>query len=783
MNLLHLEIVKTGEEMRIRFELVLVVFILLTTMVSAQRRAVKILDVSVEGAVTTDPSMVRLNSGLVPGTEITGESIQDAIKQLWRLELFSDIQVVVDQELAQGIYITIKIKEYPRLDTVEIAGNKKLKTDDIEEELNFYSGQVINPTLLARSRTKIYEMYKEKGYLLAEVNTSEIPSKTDSNRVIVRFYMNEGKKVQVEKINFYGNTAFSDKKLKKSFKEIKEDRWWRGADFDREKYDEDLVNLISFYQNEGYRDAEVLKDSIYYNEEKDDMFVDIWVSEGRQYIFGDISWEGNELFSNDELTANLRFDSGDVYSKQKLDEAVYQHIGSLYYDRGYIYSTITPQEVVDEDNDNKLNLHFYVTEGNQAKINEIRVSGNTKTKEKVIRRELRIYPGDTFNRSLLERSQREVWMLNYFGNVEPQVIPSSGDQVDLAFKVEEKSTDTANMSAGWSERDRLIGSVGVGMANLFGNGQRLNFNWSFGQYYRSFSISFTEPWVMDTPTLGGLSFYDTQRDAYYYGYRQQSRGGSVRLGRRLNWPDNFFRTDWIYQYDQTTLSDFNSYYVESNPNGIVSYDWPLISSSITHIFSRNSLDRPEFPTAGSEVSLTTELAGTVLGGNVDYQKHSFQIDWFMPSYWKLVLYTGFQAGYMETIGGSSSIPYQEYFFMGGDGLSQSIPLRGYDDPLSGYSRIAEGGKAMMKYTAEIRIPIAPNPTIFALLFAEAGDVWKSFRYADPFSMRRSAGIGARVFMPMIGIIGFDYGYGFDRVDAYGDPDPKWKMHFVFGRSY
>ncbi len=748
----------------------------------AQRQTVKILDVSVVGAKTTDPAMIRLNSGLTPGTEVTGESVQEAIRQLWRLSLFSDIEVVVDQELSEGIYITIRVKEYPRLEKLEITGNKKLKKEEIDEILNFYSGQVINPTMLARARQKVYAKYKEKGHLLAKIRTTEIPSQTDSNRVVVRFYCDEGKKVQVEKINFYGNNTFNDGKLKKQFKKTKEDRWWRGADFDRDKYNEDLDKLVEFYQNEGFRDVEVLKDSIYYNEEQDDMHIDIWVNEGIRYVFGDISWEGNTLFSTEELAANLRFEKGETFSRKKLNEAVYQHIGNLYYDSGYIYSNITPRETI--VNKNQLDIHFYVTEGQQAKINEINITGNTKTKEKVVRRELRIFPGDTFNRSLLERSQREVWMLNYFGNVEPKVMPTGNDQVDLEFKVEEKSTDTANMSAGWSERDRLIGSVGVAMANLFGNGQRLSFDWNFGRYYRSFNIGFTEPWLFDTPTLAGFNFYDTKRDAYYIGYKQVSRGGSVRVGRRFSWPDNFFRGDWIYTLDRTDLSDFNSYILTANPNGIADAGmWPLTSSSITQIISRNSLDRPEFPTAGSEFSLTTELAGTVLGGNVDFQKYVFRMDWFTPSFWKLVLYTSFQGGYMETIGGNSKIPYLEYFFMGGDGLSRSTPLRGYEDPLASYSVVESGGKSMLKYTAELRIPIAPNPTIFGLFFAEAGDIWPNFKTADPFSMRRSAGIGARVFMPMIGIIGFDYGYGFDRLDDNGNPDPKWKMHFVFGRSF
>ncbi len=748
----------------------------------AQKRSVKILGVSVEGNATVDASMIRLSSGLNAGSEVTGDGIQEAIRQLWRLSLFSDVQILVDRELATGAYLTIHVKEHPRLEKVEIEGNKKLKKDDVDNILNFYPGQVVSPTLISRAKTKLYDKYKEKGYLLAKIKANQYVSREDSNRVLVRFVFEEGQKVQIEKINIHGNAIFSDGKLRKQMKKTKEDRWWRGADFDREKYLEDQNNLLDYYFNHGYRDAEIVRDSISYSEDRSDMYVDLWLQEGPQYTFGDITWKGNTIFSNEQLAANLGFIKGETYSKKKLDEALQKRIGTLYYDRGYIYAQVEPSEVPAENH--ILNIDFSVVEGKQAKVNEIRIVGNTRTKEKVVRRELRIYPGDTFSRTLLERSQREVWMLNYFGNVEPKVSPIDEEKVDLEFKVDEKSTDTAGMSAGWSERDKLIGSVNLAMANLFGNGQRMSFDWSFGRYYRAFNIGFTEPWLLDTPTLAGFSLYDTKRDAAYYGYKQASRGFSLRIGRRLSWPDNFFRGDWIYRLDETTLSDFNSYYVAANPNGIVTEKWPLTSSSISQIFTRNSLDRPEFPTAGSEVTLTNEFSGTFLGGNVDYHKHTLRMDWFMPAYWKFVLYSSFQTGYMEGIGKSSRIPYLEYFFMGGDGLSRSIPLRGYEDPLGeSSSNIESGGKSYLKYTAEIRIPIAPNPTIFALIFAEAGKVWSDFRHADPFTMKRSVGVGGRVFMPMIGIIGFDYGYGFDRVDYYGNPDPKWKMHFVFGRSF
>ena len=761
---------------------ILLVILCCATIQYAQNRTVRVLGVSVEGNKTTDANMVRLSSGLNTGTEVTADGLQDAIRQLWRLDLFNDIQILVDRQLAEGVYLTIKVEEYPRLESVELSGNKKIKKDDIDEMLNFYSGQAISPTTLSRSKMKLLEKYKEKGYLLARIDTQLSPGKTDTSKVIVRFLFEEGKKVQIQKIQFFGNYAFNDKKLRKQFKETKEDTWWRGADFKKDEYRDDLEKLLDFYRNEGFRDAEVLKDSLYYNEEKKDMFIDIWVFEGPRYKFGDITWEGNKLFDEEVLAATLGFEKGNTYSKEKLDKAIFEKIGSLYYDRGYIYSSVSPREILDEDEE--LDIHFIVSEGPQAKINEIRISGNTKTKEKVVRRELRIYPGSTFSRALLERSQREVWMLNYFANVVPDVKPSYDDQekVDLEFKVEEKSTDTANMSAGWSERDKLIGSLGVAMANLFGNGQRLSFDWSFGRYYRSFNVSFSEPWLLDSPTLAGFSFYDTHRDASYYGYEQGSRGFSVRLGRRFRWPDNFFRGDWIYGLDETNLSNFNDFLINNNYS-ITKQEWPLTSSTITQIISRNSLDRPEFPTSGSEFAFSSELAGVFLGGNVDYHKHTLKMDWFTPSFWNLVLYTSFQGGYMEVLGEEDNILYTELFYMGGAGMSRSIPLRGYEDPLSDSVYLNEGGRTMLKYQAELRIPIAPNPTIFALLFADAGNTWPTFKSMDPFKLRRSMGFGARVYMPMIGIIGFDYGYGFDRVDSNGDPDPKWKMHFVFGKSF
>jgi len=747
---------------------------------SAQRKSIKILGLSVDGQKTADANIIKINSGLAAGEEVTSEDIQNAIKNLWNLNLFSDVEIVADRELAEGVYLTIRVKEYSRLEKIELEGNKKLKKDDIEKELDFYRGQVLSPNHIMKAKKKIKKLYHDKGYLLVAIEPTTFDSEKE-DRVILRFKINEGNKVQVKKINFYGNEHIKDGKLRKQMKEIKEDKWWRGADFDQEKYDEDKLKVIEFYRNEGFRDAEVVSDSIYYDKKKKDLFVDITVNEGQRYYFGDVSWQGNALFPNDRLEYLLDFKKGDTYSLEKLQKAVVDKLGTLYYNSGYIWVMITPKETpVAIDT---VDIHFQVTEGNLAKVNKIHVAGNTKTKEKVIRRALKISPGETFSKASLERSHREVWILNYFADVKFDYWPVEEEKIDLKFEVEEKSTDLANMSAGWSERDKLIGSVGVAMNNLFGNGQRLSFDWNFGRYYRSFQISFVEPYVMDTQTLAGFSFHDTKREGkQWYGYNQRSYGGSVRLGRMFRWPDNYFRGDWIYRIDRTELWDFSDAIISYNPRNIVNEDWPQISSSVTQIITRNSLNRPEFPTEGSEFSLSTEIAGGLFGGNVAYHKHILEAGWFFTAIWKFVFYSKATAGFLDGFSKSSKIPYLEYFFLGGEGMSRSIPLRGYSDPLAGVVT-EEGGKVLFKYALEFRFPIIPNPTMFGLLFAEAGNTWVNLSDTDPFDLKRSLGIGARIFMPMIGIIGFDYAYGFDNYDTAGNRYGDWHPHFVFGRSF
>jgi len=742
----------------------------------------RILGISVSGNKRTPASSVRRNSNLNEGDKITGDDIQDAIRYLWNGKVYSDIKILLDRKVGDGVYLTIVVKEYPRLDKVVIEGNKKLKTADLERDLPMFRGIALNPHGIAKARKKILKKYEEKGYTLAKVVTStKAVEKTD--REVLTFTIKEGKKVRIERVRFLGNQHFDDHQLQKQMKGTQDHRWWRSGDFNKEKYLEDKGKLTDFYHNEGYKDARIVKDSLYYDDTQAKMYIDIRVQEGPCYYFGDISWEGNVLFGEDELSRLLTFGKGDRYDAEEFQKSNSEKVGGAYYDKGYIYAQINPVET--RRGSDTLDIHFSIVEGNPVTIGSILVKGNTTTKDRVIRRQLRTRPGDVFSKELLMRSARDLMMLNYFANVNPVPIPAnSQDKLDLLFEVVEKSTQTANLSIGWSELDKLIGSVGLGMNNLFGNGQQLSLNWNFGRFYRSFNLGFSEPWFLNTPTIIGFNVHDTQRDAYYIGYSQKSRGFSLQTGRRFSWPDNYVRGDWFYRYDETSLGDFSDYMKEANPNNITKQKWPLTTSSITQVFSRNSLDNPEFPTRGSRVSLSTTFAGGPLGGNVGYHKHLLSLEFFFPAISpRIVFMARAKAGYMNEINSKSYIQYTDYFFMGGSGMSRSIPLRGYEDPLAGGRYRSQGGRTMLKTTFEVRFPLISNPTAFGILFAEAGNTWLSLDDTDPFDLKKSVGIGARIFMPMVGMLGFDYAYGFDNVDANGNVFGKWKPHFVFGKSF
>lgn len=752
----------------------------------AQTPQFKINSIRVEGNQEADSSLIIINSGLTEGSYIQGDRIQKAIQNLWALKLFSDIQIFAEGEISSELNLIIQVKEYPRLEGWTVEGNKKLKKKDIDREIGFYRGMVVSPFSLYKARRNLLKKYRDEGYLLARVEMDTAYSA--ERRVLVNIDIDEGKKVQVERIRVLGSQILKPKDLKKAFKEIKEDRWWRSADFNRKKYEQDLQNLIDYCRKQGFRDAEVVGDSLYYSEDKTDLFIDVYIKEGDRYYFGDITFEGNTVFDDKKLRDELLFEKGDIYNLEKFDKSIKENIQNLYYNQGYLFANIQPREI--PAGNDTVDVHIRINEGEVVRIKEIVITGNTKTNEKVIRRELKIYPGDKFNRDKLERSVRDVWILNYFANVVPDVklIPNDDKFVNLEFNVEEKSTETANMSAGYSQRDGMIGSLGMSLNNFSlkhpfsgGDGQRLAFDWTFGRYYRSLSLAFTEPWMFGTPTLAGFSIFNTRSGGGYWRRDLRERGITLQLGRRFRWPDNYFSGNWILRISETEVFNIRDPELERFYRSINASTSQI---SLTQIIQRDSRNRPEFPTRGSVYSLVTELSGGPLQGDEDFIKNILTVEWYVPVKFGFVLFLQNKFGLIEGLTSDAFINWRELFYMGGSGLGFSEGLRGYDDgtigPLTS-SGSPIGGKSMGKFSAELRFPIAPNPTIFGLFFMEAGNVWENFPETNLQDLRRSVGMGIRLFMPMIGIIGVDFGYGYDHFDRYGLRKGQWKIHFQYGR--
>jgi len=517
------------------------------------------------------------------------------------------------------------------------------------------------------------------------------------------------------------------------------------------------------------------------------------VYEGPQYKIRNITWEGNTVYPAPLLNARLNIRPGEVYNAEKLERNLrgneaQNDVASIYLDNGYLTFDIRPQEErVAEDS---IDLKIVVTERNQFRIGYVNVKGNTKTQEKVIRRELYTRPGDYFSRAAILRSVRQLQVLNYFNpeKIKPDYALVDDKTVNLTYEVEEKSSDNVNASVGYSGAFGFTGAVGFTVNNFSlseplsgGAGQMLNFEWQFGGYnYRTFTVGFTEPWLFDSPTLFGVSLFDTRQE--YYGDIQQT-GGSVRLGRRFRWPDDYFRGDWIVSAQRNN--------VRVDPRGL---ELEGVSSqvTVTQIISRSSIDNPIFPTSGSNVSLSIEMSGgPLLPGTIDFHKWILQTDWYVPMFGtnRVALYLNSQYGYISGFKDDSRIPSLDLFIMGGTGIGyiSTTPLRGYEDqavgPRNQLGQIVYG-RAMTKQTAELRIALALNPIpIYVLGFAEGGNVFESMSKADFFDLKRSAGFGARIQIMPIGLIGFDYGYGFDDVYPFDGKPDGWHFHFVFGKGF
>ncbi len=785
------------------------VFIILVSLavVEAQTPSgIKILGIAVEGNKTLSENSVKVQSGLIEGKYVTQEDIATAIQNLWKLNLFSDIKVLLDKDTDEGIFLIIQVAEYPRLGRYELRGNKKIGKSKIDEEINLVLGTVLTNNLITETKRKIRKLYEKDGFLLAEVETELQDTKRENIKDLI-IHIKEGKRVRIKDITFKGNEKFSDSRLRRVLKGTHRRNLWvlRTGEYDPKKYEEDKQKLRSFYRKEGYRDFQILSDSISYTPDNKRMVINFSLYEGPRYKYRNINFYGNTLYTTEQLNRLLGIKPGDWYDEEEQQKGIYDRINGAYMDRGYLFFQIVPNEI--PVSENEIDLNFDITENSQVTVNQINISGNTKTHENVIRRELKIFPGDIFSREALIRSQREIFVLNYFANVTPDVIPVNDKSVDVEITVEEKSSDRANLSFSISEMYGLIGGGGFEFNNFRGRGQQLMISYQQGaQYsvigsganrYRSVSLSFADPWLFDSPNTVGASITYSERGGqggsltsyYYYPFDLSLYGGSVRWGRRFRFPDNYFRGSWSFAAYRKKYSNVDESYLKN----VLLGQSKSTSVSLTQVISRDSRNRPEFPTQGSVFNWSSTLSGGPLGGTEHFHKHIFSFEFYEPTFWKLVLYNHAEFGLIKRLRAGSLIPPDERFIMGGSGMIYGVALRGYDDnqvgpvQASSTSYVPYGGETYFKYTLEYRISISENPTIYGLVFAEAGNAWKNLKSTDPFDLKRSAGLGVRFFMPAMGMLGIDFGYGFDDIDPVGSSGygkrEGWKTHFIFGMPF
>lgn len=787
--------------------------------------------ISVTGTQAIDDNVVVMVSQLAVGQriEIPGEAVSNAINNLWKQGLFQDISIGITSIQDDVIFLSIELRERPRLSRYEFEGIRRSEADDLREKLNLIRGDVVTENLLFRAESTIEEYYIEKGYRTPTIDIVEKEDTARVNAIILEFNIERGDRTRISEVNIYGNEILSDRRIKRLMRNTRERSLrfiFTSSKLVEEEFEEDKRRVIDHYNELGKRDAAIVRDSVYFVED-DRIEIDLHIYEGPTYYFRNIDWVGNTVYSETTLNDVLNIQRGDVYNQAKLEKNLYMNmeegdVSSLYMDVGYLFFQLDPVEVAVEND--SIDIEIRVYEGEQARINRVTVTGNTRTNDHVIMREIRTRPGQLFSRSAIIRSQREIIQLGFFDQetIDVQPVPNPADNtVDLEYIVEETSSDQIELSGGWGA-NRIIGTIGVSFnnfstRNLFnrdawqplptGDGQRLSLRaQTYGRGYLSYNASFTEPWLGgNRPNALSVSFYQTTHRRNLasnhpdYGY-YKIIGSSVGLAKRLTVPDDYFfiRQSVNYQHYDILNSPIRFVFDDGQSNNL--------SYSLT--FGRNSKDASLFPRRGSEVSLGLQLTPpySLLSDKdyagaepqekyrwLEYHKWNFRGNWYTPIVGDLILSTRIRFGFLGYYNSDIGHPPFERFYVGGDGLSgweidgrEIIALRGYTNyaltPTDAQGEFI-GGNAYNKYTVELRFPLSLNPmaTIYALAFVEGGNAFRDFESFDPFHFKRSAGIGARIFLPMFGLMGIDYGYGFDEVP--GRPGAGGgQFHFTIGHQ-
>ncbi len=861
-----------------------------------------IADVQISGIKYLDKSVLIQLSGLTAGkeVEVPGEAVTNAIKKLWQQGLFSDVKVTATKIIKDQIWFDIYLQERPRLADVNFMGISKSEKEDITKKVLLLKGSQLTDNQVINAERIIKGIFHEKGFLNTEVKIVQRDDTAQTNSLILDINVDKKDKVKVNEIFITGNKEISYITLERAMKKTNAKvvrNFFKTKKFLQEEYKKDKKLLIDKYNEKGFRDAIIEKDTVYQvlvgKKDKPKVNIDIELEEGHKYYFGNIKWVGNTIYPSDYLSNYLGIKKGDVFNQKILDKRLFDNdegLNNLYLDKGYLFFNLDPIEI--NVNNDSIDYEMRISEGKQATINEVRIVGNTKTHEHVARRELKTFPGDLFSKSLLMRSYRELAQLGHFDPeaIVPDVQPNpENGTVDIEYQLQEKANDQIELSGGWGA-GMFVGSIGLKFANFSvrnifnkeawkplptGDGQTLGLRFqTSGKYYRTVSLSFIEPWLGGKkPNSFSVSLSHSRinysANKYYqsynpyggggygsnpygygggyggyrgygggygggYGYDSFGYGGyggypqyqynyssesnnpdsdqiwettalALGHGYRLSFPDDYFTMYHEVSFEHYNLRNMGSYfYFMADKNGQVNGTFNNLS--IKTVFGRSSIDNPLYSRNGSSFSLSlkltppyswftdTDYSSPDVSNNerfkwIEYHKWLLKGQLFNPisKNTNLVLRTAFEMGFLGYYDQYKKSPF-EGFIVGGSGMSgyniygtDYVALRGYKD----FSLSPNNGSNMYsKFTLEMRYPVTlkPSATIYALAFLEAGNTGMSFQNYVPFKLHRSAGVGVRIFLPMFGLMGIDYGYGFDQVS--GNPGANGsQFHFVIGQQF
>ena len=825
--------------------------------------------INVEGAGTYEDYVIIGLSGLVKGQEVTipGDDITEACKRYWRHGLFSDVSITQDSISGNKTWITIHVALRPRVSDIVYKGVKKSEKDDLNDRIGMLKGGQITPNAVDRAETLIKRYYDDKGFKNAEVFIDQKDDPNNEGQVIVEIVVDKKQKVKVNAITIVGNEVLTDKKLKRTMKKTNEKNklvnFFRTKKFVEENFEADKQLIIDKYNEMGYRDAAILVDSV---SPHDDKTVNVYleIDEGQRYYLRNVNWVGNTLYSAEQMDYLLRMKKGDVYNQKLLSERVAEDedaISNLYYNNGYIFSSVEPVEV--NIVGDSIDLEMRVIEGPQATINKVSINGNDRLYENVVRRELRTRPGELFSREALMRSMREIQQMGHFDpeQIVPDVQPHPENaSVDIAYNLVSKANDQVEFSAGWGQTG-VIGKLSLKFTNFSlenllhpgenyrgilpqGDGQTLTISaQTNAKYYQSYSLSFYDPWFGGKrPNAFSVSaYYSRQTDissqyynsaymnsyynSYYsgmYGYGMYNYGNynsyenyydpdksiqmyglSILFGKRLKWPDDYFQFTAELSFQRYILSDWQYFPVTNGKSNNLSLNLTL---------ARSSYDNPIYPRRGSDFSFSLQITPPFsLFDGVDYSKYNQnnQEDmnkmhkWIEYHKWKFkaktftalntadkcpVLMSRVEFGLLGHFNKYKKSPF-ETFDVGGDGMTgystyatEMVALRGYEN--SSLTPYGQEGYAYARLGLELRYPLMleTSSSIYALGFVEAGNAWHDVNKFNPFDLKRSAGVGVRIFLPMIGMMGIDWAYGFDKINGssrYGGS----QFHFILGQEF